>query len=156
MRNVKRGSRTLVTVLELKLDAVGGRDLLENRARCAAQIETSALRRNLQPRRRKRQPAGEHFARAEGFHGDPARGFFRIVVLQRDLGGTRCPLPHHAPVQSVLGVGRFQVRSLGVELVGLEAIPGSLGPLGGPKNPAGWVLGPQGRPKSQQNQYSTG
>ena len=52
-------------------------------------------------------------------------------------------------MQRVFGVGGFQGRRPGIELVGLEAVPGSLGPLGGPKYPPGLVLGPQDRAKSQ-------
>ena len=55
-------------------------------------------------------------------------------------------------MQRVFGVGRIQGRRAGIELVGLEAVPGALDPLGRPKQQPSLVLGPQGRAKSQQNQ----
>ena len=149
------GDGTLVPVLELKLDAVGGRHLFEYWLSCTAQVETSPFRRNLQPRWGERQPPGDDLAGADSFQRDPARGVFRIVP-ERNLSGTRRPLPQHVPVQGVLGVGRVQGRSLGIKLVGLEAIPGALGALSSPKKPSGLVFGPEDRPKSQQNQSNAG
>ena len=44
-------------------------------------------------------------------------------------------------MQGVLGIGRIQGRRAAIELIGLEAIPGALGALGRPKEPASLILG---------------
>ena len=52
-------------------------------------------------------------------------------------------------MQRIVSIGRIQAGRAGIQLVGLKAVSGAMGPFRGPKDARGLVGGPQQRPKGQ-------